>query len=232
MSPRLRARLCAFLLLSAPVLPWSPAGTAAAHPFGEPQQVHLATTDDPTTVRLTWSAAPDDYTALAMATGVVSGQRRMVFTDGASVPEQVDAADADALAQAPALADYLLPRLVVRQAGEECSGALLPVDDLTADGAVLEFTCPRRVSVVEVEVRTLVDLHPAYRTLARTEGDATAVLTLDAPSHTFRLGEEGGSDLAGEGRRLVVTAGLGGIAAVGLLFGVRRMRGARRRVSA
>ncbi len=156
---------------------------AQAHPFGDPQTVDIAV--DGATVELRWRAAQDDLTALAMRLNLIDGPRRTVFRDGALVPERSQAADVDLLAEHPSLSAYLLAATGVRVEGERCSGSVTDTTDLMGGGAVIVFECPRASAVVDVTMRTLTDIHPAYRTLAAGPGGATAVFDVDHPTHAF-----------------------------------------------
>ncbi|UMG91148.1 hypothetical protein [Nocardioides sp. TF02-7] len=60
-------------------------------------------------------------------------------------------------------------------------------DDLQRDGARLEFTCAVPVTAASVTVRTLTDLHPAYRTLATGPDGQRAVYGSTTETHRFEL---------------------------------------------
>ena len=144
---------------------------ADAHPFGDPQTVEV--TGDAEQVRVRWRAGgTDDLTLLAVALGALPRDR--VMLDGAVWYED---GDAEALAASPAFADYLLDRITVASGPADCPGELVGTDLLGA-GAVLAFTCAVPVEAATVEVRTLLDLHPAYRTLATGPDGQRAVYDL------------------------------------------------------
>ncbi|GGD30869.1 hypothetical protein [Nocardioides daphniae] len=197
-------RAYAALVLAAGAVACS-SGPAVAHPFGEPQTLDLSLQGSQVT--LVWQAAADDYTSLAMRLGAVEGPRRMVYRDGAMTPETVDSRDAQRLAESPALADYLLSTVRVAQDGQPCEGRLVTPVDL-ASGATLTYACPDVVGSVEVTAAPLVDLHPAYTTLATGPGGATHVFSADSSAHTFDA-EVGGPTLARSALTLgaVATAG-------------------------
>ncbi|KRB77731.1 hypothetical protein ASE01_05890 [Nocardioides sp. Root190] len=156
----------------------------AAHPFGDPQTVEVAT--DPTgpaLVHLTWKVgAADDLTLLGIHLGVLPEDR--VMLDGAI---SYDAGDAALVAGSTALADYALDHLQVEVTGDQCRGTVAEVGDLVAEGAELVFTCPAPVASAAIEVTTLTDLHPAYRTLATGPGGQHAVYSADDPAHDWAL---------------------------------------------
>ncbi|PZF79852.1 hypothetical protein [Jiangella anatolica] len=161
------------------------AGVAQAHPFGDPQTVQIGADGD--TVQVTWRAALDDLSALAIELRVVESGRTFVYQDGALVPEESDPTDVDALVAAPEFADYLLDRIRVSAGGRDCAGTVASLDRLADDGAELAFACAAPVSTAEVSISTLTDLHEAYRTLATGSGDQGHVYTLadDTAEWTF-----------------------------------------------
>lgn len=211
LPPVLSRSLAALALLGAGVVVTllAPAPPATAHPFGDPQTLEVVVEGN--AVRATWQAAPDDYTSLALKLGAVDGPRRMVFTDGAMVPETVDADDAQRLAESPALAQYLLQTVRVSQGTTSCEGQLEEPVALVDAGATLVFTCPEVVEEVEVESTLLLDLHPAYTTLATGPAGATHVFTGEEPTHTFALEPEGAT-LRDSGVTLAAVGGVGGAA--------------------
>ncbi|WP_116951178.1 hypothetical protein [Jiangella endophytica] len=151
-------------------------GVAQAHPFGDPQTARVGADGD--TVHVSWRAAADDLSALAIELRVVESGRTFVYQDGALVPEESDPTDVDALAAAPEFAGYLLERIRVRAGGQDCAGSVGALDRLADDGAELSFTCAGPVRTAEVSISTLTDLHAAYRTLATGAGDQGHVYTL------------------------------------------------------
>lgn len=209
--PRTSVPRTSLLLLLASFLTGAFAAPAAAHPFGDPQTLELSVEGHE--VEVVWQAAPDDYTSLALRLGAVDGPRRMVFKEGAMVPETVDARDAELLGSSPRLGEYLLSTVRVAQREETCEGVLTSAAELAASGATLVFTCPEVVEEVEVTAAPLVDLHPAYTTLATGPGGATHVFTADDPSHVFSL-EPAGATLREGGVTLAALSG--GAAVLGL----------------
>lgn len=167
------AALVAGLAVLAPV-------PAQAHPFGDPQTVEVS--GDGEEVRVRWRAGgADDLTLLAVSLGALPDDR--VMLDGAVWYED---GDADALAATPAFADYLLDRITVVAGSTACAGSLTGTD-LLGDGATLTFACAEPADAATVEVRTLLDLHPAYRTLATGPGGQRAVYDKASASHDWTL---------------------------------------------
>jgi hypothetical protein len=186
------------------------ARAAEAHPFGDPQRAEVAIEGE--VVRVTWNAAADDLTSLAIHLDLVPTVRAFVYENGALVPEESDDDDAALLAGSAALSEYLVEHIAVTSVGESCSGAALPVADLGRDGATVEFACPADVAVASVSIDMMTDLHPSYRTLAQSRGNQSATYTLDTPAHDFR------AVAGGDGARSVgpdVGSTLGQVGAVG-----------------
>lgn len=162
----------------------------AAHPFGDPQTVEVARdAGDPTVVHVTWKVgAADDLTLLGIHLGVLPEDR--VLLDGAI---RYDAADAALVSRAPELEAYLLDHVRVSAPGGGCTGSVAEVGDLIDDGADLAFACDAAPARATVEVTTLTDLHPAYRTLATGPDGQHQVYAADAASYTWALGASGTS---------------------------------------
>lgn len=160
----------------------------AAHPFGDPQTVEVARDDsDPAVVHVTWKVgAPDDLTLLGIHLGVLPEDR--VLLDGAI---QYDAADAALVSEAPELEAYLLDHVAVSAGGTACTGVVAGVGDLVDDGADLAFACDSAPASATVEVTTLTDLHPAYRTLATGPDGQHQVYAAGAASYDWALGDSG-----------------------------------------
>lgn len=205
---RLPVRVPAALAAGALLLVAAP---AHAHPFGDPQQLEIIPDADLTQFNVTWKAAADVLTSLALRLDVLGGPRATVFKDGAEVPSYVDKADADALSASPLLAQYLLSRIELSLGAEACRGVLVAVDDLATNGARLTYTCPAPGEELTVTAAMLTDLHAAYKTMATGPGGATHVFTVDAPTHDFGLGEAIGPTVAESGIELLAWAGAGGV---------------------
>ena len=160
------------------------ARVVAAHPFGDPQTLEVGRDgSDPSVVHVNWKVgAADDLTLLGIHLEVLPEDR--VMLDGAI---SYDAADAALVAESPEVADYALDHVVVSAGGQECEGAVDAIGDLTTEGADLTFTCAGPVDGVSVEVTTLTDLHPAYRTLATGPDGQHAVYGSDSTTHDWVL---------------------------------------------
>lgn len=153
---------------------------AQSHPFGDPQTVEVSRAEGE--VRVRWRAGgADDLTLLAIQLGALPAER--VMLDGAVWYED---GDADALAASPAFHAYLLDRITVAAGGSRCGGDVTGLD-LLGDGAALAFVCPGPVAEATVEVRTLLDLHPAYRTLATGPAGQRAVYDRTSTTHDWSL---------------------------------------------
>jgi hypothetical protein len=156
-------------------------GAASAHPFGDPQ---TATIDaDAEVVSVVWRVGGiDDLTLLGVELGVLPDDR--VMLDGAI--NLVDG-DARAVADSEQFRDYLVDRIDVSAGGDACTGTVVEVGDLTDDGARLEYTCPQPVDTASMTLRTLTDLHPAYRTLATGPDGQRAVYESTFDTHEWAL---------------------------------------------
>lgn len=219
---RLRgATACAVLACVPLVLLASP---ARAHPFGDPQTLEVSA--EGATVHARWRAAADDLTALALALRVLKVKRTYVYKDGALVPEESDESDAATLGKSAALGEYLLKNIRVESGGAACPGRLVSAADLARDGARLAFDCPEAVASAEVTVRTLLDLHPAYRTLASGDGGERHTYAEASPTHTWTLdGSAASARTSGTVLRLGVPIAVVAAAGAGA-FWFRRRRGA------
>lgn len=213
----------------------SPATAAAAHPFGDPQRVELSPTA--TGVRVEWSATVDDLAVLASWIGATDGSGSiMVYEDGVLAPDESSELPGTQLAQAPQLADYLRERIEVSVDEVTCAGALLPVDDVEAEGATIDFDCGGPVEAVDVRVATLTDVDENYRTLATGPQGQRHAYAADTGTIRWSLPVTGAAPAATEspaprGRSAAIQLGgigLAGLALAGLGLVVRR----RRRVSA
>jgi hypothetical protein len=180
-SPGRRARRALILLGLTCALVLGTGGGANAHPFGDPQTATIAA--DGEVVSVVWRVgAADDLTLLGVELGVLPEDR--VMLDGAI--DLVDG-DAEAVAGSQELRAYLVDRIEVSAGGDGCAGSVVEVGDLVDDGARVEYTCPRAVDTARVTVRTLTDLHPAYRTLAKGPDGQRAVYESAADTHDWAL---------------------------------------------
>ena len=186
---------------------------AQAHPFGDPQTVEVEQTEDGA-VRVTWRAGgADDLTLLAVELGALPAAR--VMMDGAVWYED---GDADALAASPAFTDYLLDRITVASGRTRCRGEVVDLE-LLGNGATLAFTCAEPVDAATVDVTTLLDLHPAYRTLATGPDGQRAVYDEKHTTHDWSLDHTVAS--ADAGRSAVVQlSSVGGVALTTVMAGL------------
>lgn len=200
-------------------------GSAAAHPFGDPQTVAITLDGQrPDTVHVKWRVGgPDDLTLLGVKLGLLPGDR--VKADGTVDYEY---SDPGVVGASDRFAGYLLDRITVADAGQPCTGVAEPVLGLALKGATAAYTCPGPVTSATVGVRMLTDLHPAYKTLATGPTGQRAVYQGDDDTHDWTLVGAPASD---PGRSAVVqlAAVLGALFLVvaGCLLLVRRLRGRR-----
>ncbi|MBE1531565.1 hypothetical protein [Actinomadura algeriensis] len=216
---RARSLAVCLALAGATSLAW--ASPARAHPFGDPQTLEVSA--EGSTVHARWRAAADDLTALALALRVLEVKRTYVYRDGALVPEESDESDAVSLAKSAKFGAYLTRNIRVKSGGTECPGTLVTAANLGEDGARLEFACAGAVASAEITVRTLTDLHPAYRTLASAGGERHTYGEA-SPTHTWALD---GSAARADGTvlRLGIPIAVVGAAGAGA-FWFRRRRSA------
>ncbi|QFG23880.1 hypothetical protein [Actinomadura sp. WMMB 499] len=220
-TPRIRRLRTALACIAlACVLPLLDASPARAHPFGDPQTLEVSA--EGATVHARWRAAGDDLTALALALRVLKAKRTYVFKDGALVPEESDESDAVTLAKSGRFGEYLVKNIQVKSGGTACTGRFVSAANLAEDGARLEFDCPAAVASAEVTVRTLLDLHPAYRTLASGDGGERHTYTGSEPTHTWSLDGSSAARTPGTVLRLGVPIAVVAAAGAGAFWWRRR----------
>ena len=170
---------------------------AAAHPFGPPPRADVSA--DGPVVTVLWTAEPDELFALGSATGALAQRQVLVFQDGVQVPsgQQGDSID-EQLARAPEIRDYLGEHILVRQQAGDCQLTDVDTAELPSSGARLSYTCPEAADEVELEITALIDLDPAYRTVATGAGGARSLHTAAEPIQSLSLtaGDEQTSWLA------------------------------------
>lgn len=202
------------------------AAPAAAHPFGPPQTAQISGHGQRVEVR--WSASGDDLTALGLHLGVLGEERTFVYQDGALVPEESDPGDAELLAEAPQLVDYLLEHVGVTQGGAACTGEVTDTDDVESAGVGLVFDCAGAVDDVEVTISTLTDVHPAYRTLATGPDGQRAAYTQESPRHGWQLGGDTTETTPMDGAVVPLAVATVVAAGAGLGWAIARRRTIRR----
>ncbi|HET9421819.1 MAG TPA: hypothetical protein VFO49_11825 [Nocardioides sp.] len=205
-----RVRRLLVVLLPALTLALGPGVAAQAHPFGDPQTAIITAKAD--VVSVVWRVGGlDDLTLLGVELGVLPEDR--VMLDGAI--DFVDG-DTEAVADSDEFHDYLLERIEVATDGAACAGTVIEVGDLEEEGARLEYTCPRAVASASVTVRTLTDLHPAYRTLASGPDGQRSVYESAVDTHEWALGSGSSGEAAAAPRTTTTQDDLGRSAAVQL----------------
>jgi hypothetical protein len=201
------------------------AGSASAHPFGDPESAEISLTDDDT-VRVHWQVGMvDDFTYLAQALGVLDPDRELL--DGVLTPEL---GDWYRVQRAPSLPAYVLSHLSVQARGRACPGTVLPVEKLAADGITVDFTCAAPVSSADVSISMLADLSDLYRTVATGPDGTRQVYTGTATTHRWALSRpSAGHHPLGlaPGRWLVLAAVVLGLLGVVAFAATRRRQRAR-----
>jgi hypothetical protein len=144
-------------------------GTASAHPFGPPLEAELEGIHYH--VNLRWTAADDDWLALARHVGAFD-----------EVPETLDGeqlSGTQRIGRSQRVADYALDRIAVTQYDQTCPGEVVHLDDdLRTEGIILQFSCEEQVYEVDIRMEMLTDIHPAYRTVATSVSGGTPGETL------------------------------------------------------
>ncbi|MEU6645836.1 hypothetical protein ABZ863_25250 [Saccharomonospora sp. NPDC046836] len=184
---------------------------AAAHPFGPPATATLTAEGD--RLALSWQPAEDDWVALGRWLGA--------FEDPADAPVSTELTGEQKLQRSPAVRDYLLREISVRQQGRPCQGQLEELTELVARGARLVFDCPEPVAEVEVTITALHELNEAYRTVLSSTGANPAQVLYSTATPTQRLDFSAGGG-GGSGQLLAVAIGTAAAIALTVLLLVRR----------
>lgn len=153
--PRADRRLpvLAVLCLMLVVLPAAP---ASAHPFGPPLTARLSV--DGTAMSVRWSAEEDDWVALGRHVGA--------FAETPMGVDGVELTGLERLQRSERLRAYLLDQMIVSQDGVACAASVDDLATLRQTGMTLRFRCPAEITVVDVQLSALTDVHEAYRTVA------------------------------------------------------------------
>ncbi|WP_157240964.1 hypothetical protein [Catenuloplanes japonicus] len=188
---------------------------AVAHPFGDPQTVTVSADEArPEVVHVKWRVGgPDDLTVLGVQLGLLPADR--VAADG-TVDYRYE--DPGVVGASALFTGYLLERITVSaDGGAPCTGTVAPVAAVALKGATAAYTCPAPVSTATVAVRTLTDLHPAYRTLATGPHGQRTVYENDNDTHDWAMTGVPGTSL---GRSALVQLGavIGGLVLAILLL--------------
>jgi hypothetical protein len=161
------------------------AAPALAHPFGPPPTALVSARGQ--SVFINWTAAPDDTLAIGVQVGLLD---ESVLEDvmEASVQVAPSRAQEDALNESTELKGYLADHISVTQDGADCEMTVQPITDFVRDGAKSVHQCPEPITVVDIEITMLHDVHEAYRTFAVTNEYARptqAVYSVANPRHTW-----------------------------------------------
>lgn len=201
------ASLCA-LVVAAPA--------AGAHPFGAPPTAVVSA--DGNRVVVEWAASPDDAVVVGMSIGVLDDASLERYLEG-PVQTAPSVAKEEELAASEDLREYLLDRIGVAQDGRSCTGAVAPIGSFMDDGARVVYECPEPVTVVDLRITMLHDVHEAYRTFAFTEGGGQpqqSVFTTEQPEQRWDFAATSGGSPDGSDRWLApLVIGLGGLAGAG-----------------
>lgn len=193
--------------VAVPVALLALAAPAAAHPFGPPSTARISADD--ATVSLSWLAAEDDWVALGQSLGAFDDPTETLTGE-------------QKLQRSPAVRDYLLERITVRQDGRPCDAGLATLAELLTKGARLTFDCPAPVVDVEVTLDVLTDLNEAYRTVLTVE-EAPVLFTAERNTQQVRLAG-GGTGVGGTVVAVAVGTGAAALLGVGVLVMRRRSR--------
>lgn len=200
------------------------APAASAHPFGPPPTALVSAEHDQVVVE--WAASPDDAMVVGMSIGVLDDASLERYLEG-PVQTAPSAAKEEELSASEALREYLLDRIGVTQDGLSCSGTVAPIDNFMADGARVVYECPAPVTVVDLRIAMLHEVHEAYRTFAVTEGRGQpqqSVFTTEQPEQRWDFSAT--SEAAGVAGGWVppLVAGSAGLAGLGAFAWWRRSR--------
>ncbi|MEU6497257.1 hypothetical protein ABZ890_44060 [Streptomyces sp. NPDC046984] len=146
-----------------------PSPSASAHPFGPPSTAKVRVQGS--RLLLAWNTDKLDWVILGKSLEVFNGEDSGGTSSGLSFAQRLE--------RSPAIRAYLLKHIAVSQAGRPCPGTVVgAMKDFLAQGAQLAFDCPAPVTEVDVTIKALTDLHPAYRTMLTSEGPSEAQQTL------------------------------------------------------
>lgn len=208
------ASLCA-LVVAAPA--------ASAHPFGTPPTAIVSAEGDRVVVE--WAASADDAMVVGMSIGVLDDASLERYLEG-PVQSAPSAAEEEELAASEELREYLLDRIGVAQDGRSCTGSVAPVGNFLDDGARVVYECPDPVTVVDLRIAMLHEVHEAYRTFAITQGGGEpqqSVFTTEQPEQRWDFAAtSAGATADAEPWLLALVVGLGGLAGAGAFTWWRR----------
>lgn len=202
------------------------APAASAHPFGPPPTALVSAEGHRVVVE--WAASLDDAMVVGMSIGVLDDGSLERYLEG-PVQTAPSAAKEGELSASEELRQYLLDRIGVVQDGRSCAGSVAPVDSFMEDGARVIYECPEPVTVVDLRIAMLHEVHEAYRTFAFTEGGGEplqSVFTTEQPEQRWDFAAtSGGASEDAAGWIPAIVVGLGGLAGAGAFTWRRRSSG-------
>lgn len=213
---RSSAVVCAAVLgLLAPLTP------ASAHSSGLLPHARLSAEDRVVTVNLTGAA--DDLASIGVALGLLPAATVDAYIGTGAFEDIPTPTQIGELSRSPALRDYLLRHVQVRQDGGVCDGTAEPASNFIDKGARLTFTCPEAIDQVTLRITILHDQDPAYATYAMDGTIWYALHTSRLPEHVWdataarEYRETWAAERASEdmGPVIGLSAGLLGVAALG-----------------
>ena len=157
--------------------------TASAHSSGQLPQARLSAEGRVVTMKLTGAA--DDMASIGVALDLLPAATVDAYIGTGPFEDIPTPTQIGRLSRSPALRDYLLGHVQVRQNGLECDGEARPAADFISEGARLIFTCAEPVEQVALRITVLHDQDPTYATYA-VDGTPWYVLhTSRLPEHTW-----------------------------------------------
>ena len=175
---RASAVVCAVVLgLLAPLTP------ASAHSSRQLPHARLSAEGRVVTIALTGAA--DDMASIGVALGLLPATTVDAYIGTGPFEDIPTPTQIGHLSRSPALRDYLLSHIQVRQDGVECDGEVEPASDFVIEGAQLTFTCPEVVEQIALRITLLHDQDPAYATYAVDGTIWYALHTSRLPEHVW-----------------------------------------------
>lgn len=229
LSRRAGAVVCAVgLWLLAPQAP------ASAHSSGQLPHATLSAEGRVVTIELTGAA--DDMASIGVALGLLPATTVDAYIGTGPFEDIPTPTQIGHLSRSPALRDYLLSHIQVRQNGRVCDGTAEPASDFVNQGARLSFTCPEVIDQVRLRITVLHDQDRAYATYAVDGTDWYALHTSRLPEHVwdaaaareYRETWAAGGSSQDMGPVVGIGAALFGVAALGGAgIGLRQVRARR-----
>lgn len=207
---RLRERPALWVLVTLTAIA-TPA-TADAHPLGSPLGARLAA--DGHDVTVSWIAAEDDWVTLGHTVGALPAP-----------PGTITAFQA--IRRSPAVRDYLLSHITVTQGGTPCTGEVGPAipDDAPAflrEGIPLTFSCPAKVTAVDIRITVLTDVDERYQTKAVADAEpGEAIYTTSRDTRRWDFTTTAATPWSGWVPLVIAVATAGVVARIGWLVRAR-----------